>query len=385
MDADVAAWLVSPDAAAALAAAHAEADPGSLGAAGRLRRLVGPDHAAAVLDQAALRRKAAGKFGGSADALFFTAIGLEQATRHRVAARRAHRFASAGASRVVDLGCGIGADSLALQAAGITVIPVERDPVTAILAAANLGVDVRVGEAEDVWPDLAASGTGVFADPARRSASGRSWRTEDLSPSWPFVVSLLDGERTACVKLGPGVPLSLIPDAVEAEWVSDAGTVVECALWAGPGSRPGRRTAVVDGEELSRDRVLEPPEITGPGPWLYEPDGAVVRAGLVPELARLLRATRVAEGVAYMSAPWHLPTPFATAFEVLEILPYDERALRGWVRERGVGTLEIKKRGIDVDPAELRRRLKPKGAASATLVLTPTPDGARVLVVRRAV
>lgn len=385
MDAATAAWLVSPDAAGALAAATAEPDPGSLGAGERLRRLVAPDRAAAVLGQVALRRRAAAKFGARAGDLFFTAEGLEQATRRPVAERRAARFAAAGVRHVVDLGCGLGADALALQAAGVRVTAVERDPVTAVLAGANLGVDVVVGDAEEVWPRLAAADpdAGVFADPARRTASGRSWRVADLSPPWSFVTGLLDGTRAACVKLGPGVPLSLLPDDVAAEWVSDGGTVVECALWAGPGVTPGRRTAVVDGAELVGDGA-DPAETTGVGAWLYEPDGAVVRSGLVPELARLLRASRVSDDVAYLSAPWHLPTPFATAFEVVEVLPYDERVLRAWVRDRRVGTLEIKKRGIDVDPADLRKRLRPRGPASATLVLTPTPEGARALVVRRA-
>ena len=382
MDLATARWLTSPDAAPALDAAAFEPDPGSLGAATRLRALVAPEQAAAALTQAALRRKAAAKFGPRAEGLFLTPDTLEQATRAPVAARRAARLARV-ADAVVDLGCGIGADALALADAGLAVTAVERDPVTAALASANLGQEVLVGDAEAIWPTLAADGTAVFADPARRTASGRTWRVEDLSPPWPFVQSLLDGTRPACVKLGPGVPHAVIPDDVEAEWVSDAGTVVECALWAGPGATPGRRRAVVDGAELvGTGRAADPT----PGPieaFLYEPDGAVVRAGLVDEFARLVRAQRIAAGIAYLTAPWDMPTPFATVFAVREVLPHDEKVLRAWVRDLGVGTLEIKKRGIDVDPAELRRRLKPRGRASATLVLTPTPEGARALVCAR--
>ena len=387
MDLATARWLTSADAAPALAAAAAEADPGSLGAATRLRARVDPDRAAAVLSQVALRRKAVGKFGPAAERLFFTADTLEQATRSGVAARRAARFARVAES-VVDLGCGIGADALAFAAAGLDVVAVERDEVTAVLAAANLGRPVLVGDAEALWPGLAAQdaasdGAGVFADPARRTASGRSWRVEDLSPPWSFITALLDGSRVACVKLGPGVPHTLIPAGVEAEWVSDAGTVVECALWAGPGATPGRRTAVVDGVELTGTGRRGPAEVAPVGAFVYEPDGAVVRAGLVDEFAGMIRAWRLDEHVAYLSAPWHMPTPFATVFAVREVLPYDEKVLRTWVRERGIGTLEIKKRGLDVDPAELRRRLKPKGKASATLVLTPTPRGAVAIVCER--
>lgn len=384
MDVALARWLVSDAARPALDAALAEPDPSSLAAASRLRALVEPDQAAAVLAQASLRRRAVGKFGPGATGLFLTPDGLEQATRAAVADRRAARLASAGVRRVADLGCGLGADARAFVRAGLDVVAVEADPVTAVLAQANVGADVRVGDAEDVWPSLAADADlAVFADPARRTASGRTWRVEDLSPPWPFVAGLLDGSRPAAVKLGPGVPHALLPGQAEAEWVSESGTVVECGLWAGGDARPGLRRAVVDGHELVGTGRGAQAEVTGVGEFLYEPDGAVVRAGLVDEFAALVRATRVADGIAYLSAPWHMPTAFAAVFEVREVLPYSEKALRAWVRERGVGTLEIKKRGIDVDPAELRRRLKPRGSASATLVLTPTASGAVAVVCTR--
>ena len=384
MDLATARWLTSDAAGPALTAAAAETDPGSLGAATRLRALVAPDEAAAVLAQAALRRRAVGKLGERAAALFFTVDGLEQATRWSVAARRAARFRALGADAVADLGCGLGIDAVALVEAGVRVLPVELDPVTAELAGANLGAPVEVGDVTEVWPRLAATepGLGVFADPARRTGAGRSWRVEDLSPPWGFVEGLLSGALIACVKLGPGVPHALIPDGVEAEWVSDAGSVVECALWSGPGTVPGVRRAVVDGAELTASG-RRGGEVAAIGEYLYEPDGAVVRAGLVDEFAALVRASRIADGIAYLTAPWDMPTPFATVFAVREVLPYDAKVLRAWVRDHGVGTLEIKKRGIDFDPAVLRKELKPKGRASATLVVTPTPAGARVLVCER--
>jgi hypothetical protein len=122
------------------------------------------------------------------------------------------------------------------------------------------------------------------------------------------------------------------------------------------------------------------------GEFLYEPDGAVVRAGLVDELAASDRCSRTGSGsrqAAYLTAEACVPTPFADLFAVTEVLPFDERVLRGWVREHRIGILEIKKRGLEVDPAVLRKRLKPSGRAAATLVLTPTPDGARVVVCTR--
>ena len=140
MDVELARWLVSADARPALAEASRQADPGSLAVATALRRSWPAEQAAAASSQVELRRRAAGKFGGRAERMFFTPDGLEQATRAEVAAWRASRFVAAGVREVVDLGCGLGADALAFATAGLKVIAVEADPATAVLAAANLAV-----------------------------------------------------------------------------------------------------------------------------------------------------------------------------------------------------------------------------------------------------
>jgi SAM-dependent methyltransferase len=384
MELDVATWLVSAEAAPWLEKAAGEQDPESLGAADRWRRDLPADQAAAVLNQASLRRAAGGKLGDRASQLFLTRDGLEQATRPGVARWRADRFAASGVAEVWDLGCGLGLDALAMVDAGLAVTAVEKDPVTARFAAANLGRSARVivGDIEDLRGDLPAE-AGVFLDPARRTARGRSWDVADLSPSWDVVSGFTDGSRLACVKLGPGFPYRLLPDHAETVWVSDHGDLVEAAVWAGPGAVPQRRSALLlpSGACLA---ATDDPLPMGPiGSWLYEPDPAVIRSGAVPALAATLEATGIAPGVAYLTAAERRPTPYAVAFEVLDHLPYREKDLRAWVKEHHVGTLEIKKRGIDVDPAALRRRLAPKGPEAATLLLTPTPDGTVALVVRR--
>ena len=384
MDADLARWLVSAEAAEALALADAQPDPGSLAAATALRRQWTPGQASAVLTQADLRRRAVTKFGEAAARLFFTRAGLEQATRADVARWRAERFRAAGATQVVDLGCGIGADALAFAAAGLGVVAVEFDPATAVLAAANLGSAGRVvcGDAVEHAGDLLAGGAAVFADPARRTTSGRTWRVADLTPSWDFVTGLLPG-RIGCIKAAPGLPSNVIPDGVATTWVSHRGDLVEASLWSGPWP-VGSRTAVLlpSGQELDAGERREPP-VGAVGRYLYEPDPAAIRAGALASLAEVLDARSPQAGIAYLFADSLRQTPFATAFEVLAELAYDERGLRHWVQEQGVGALEIKVRGIDVDPAVLRKRLRPAGKGSATVVLTPTASGARALVVRR--
>ena len=378
--------------AAALADALAEPDPDGLAAGSRLRARHGPELAVAALQQASLRRRAKAKFGSAADGLFLTRDGLEQATRPEVARHHAERFRAAGARRVVDLGCGIGSDALAFLDAGLEVVAVERDPVTAAVAAANLaghaeGRRARVlcADAEEVADALLEPGVAAFCDPARRSAGRRLWQVGDFTPSWSLVTRLLDGDRAAGVKLGPALPHALVPVSAEAEWVTSAGETVEVALWAGPGATPGHNVALL----LPADRLVVPRAAsralpTGPvGRYLYEPDGAVIRARGLPLLVEQLSAWLLDPQIAYLSGDTLVRSPFATAFTVREVLPYDVKVLRRWVRTHEVGALEIKKRGLDVDPAELRRALDGRGPGSATLVLSRTPSGAVAVVVDR--
>ena len=393
MEADLARWLVSEEAEPALAEASDQPDPGSLAAATALRRHWPAEQAAAALGQVALRRRAVAKFGERAARLFFTAEGLEQATRTDVARWRAERLAATGVREVVDLGCGIGADALAFRDAGLVVRAVEADPATAVLARANLDpissgdehgppVEVRCGDAVELASSLLAGDAAVFADPARRTAAGRTWRVGDVTPPWGFVTGLLVG-RVGCVKAAPGLPASFIPGGVATTWVSHRGDLVETSLWSGPWPSDSRTAVLLpSGARLEAGGRSAPP-VGAIGPFLFEPDPAVIRAGAVAALAEQLDGRVPQAGIGYLFADAYGETPFATGFEVLDELPFDERVLRRWVADQGIGAIEIKVRGLDVDPAALRRRLKPKGRASATLVLTPTTVGARTLVVRR--
>ncbi|HEY0238133.1 MAG TPA: class I SAM-dependent methyltransferase, partial [Friedmanniella sp.] len=377
----------------AVSAAEAEADPDSLAAGTRLRARFGADLAAAALTQAALRRRARTKFGDAAATLWFTRDGLEQATRPEVADLHAQRLVAAGVRRVVDLGCGVGSDAMAFVRAGLSVVAVERDPPTADVARANLAAAVAANggpaTAEVVGADVLdvlAAGiepeTGVFADPARRDARGRVWRAADFSPDLTTLLALADRHRALGIKLGPALPHALVPPEAEAEWVSHRGDVVEVGLWSGPGSIPGRRSALLWPDQRL---VYEPGRLAvrAPGAFVYEPDGAVIRSGGVSALGERLGAGLLDEQIAYLTADALVETPYASAFRVERVLAYDLKALRRWVREAGVGRLEIKRRGLDVDPAQLRRELRPRGPASATLLLSRTPTGTVALVAHR--
>jgi hypothetical protein len=336
----------------------------------KLRRQYDAALVTAAVTQASLRHRAVAKFGPDAARMYFTPDGLEQATRTTAGAHRAHRIATTlPGSSVVDLGCGIGGDLISAARAGLRVTGVERDPATAATARANLAAldlpgEVVVGDAESF--DLTPYDV-VFADPARRADGRRVFDHNAYSPPWSFVTELLS--RTACVKVAPGIPHDAVPDGVEAEWVSDAGEVKEAALWSGRLYAGTERRATLLPSGAS---ATEAPEAeSGPvGHYIYEPDGAVVRAGLVTAVAAAVDGWLLDPRIAYVTAAELVPTALASAYEVVEELPYKEKVLRTWVRSQGIGTLEIKKRGVDLDPAQLRKKLAPKGSATATLIIT---------------
>lgn len=349
-----------------------------LAAAEALRRLgVDPELASAALTQAGLRIRAAGKFGPDAARMFFTRTGLEQATRTRVAVRRAARMAAGGVSRLADLCCGIGSDTLAAARAGIHVRAMETDPLTAAVAAANVDALGLAGMASVACADARAvdlsTVDGVFCDPARRRGGTRVFDPGAYTPPWEFVSALGDAVPRTVLKLAPGIDHALVPGGAEAEWVSVRGEVVEAALWYGPLARVRHRASLLTEGSVELTLTGSGEERTPTGPvrrYLLDPDGAVVRAHLVAEFAATVGGTLADPQIAYVYTDARPDTGFARCFEVLDVLPFSVKRLRSAVRDRGAGRLTIKKRGSAVDPEQLRRQLRPAGDAELTLVLT---------------
>jgi THUMP domain-like len=374
--------LRSPEGSAALEAASSALAAGSeLAAATALRaRGFDPRLAAAALTQVRLRSRAAAKFGEDAGRMFFTADGLEQATRPVVAARRAARLSQAGVRRLTDLGCGLGADTIAATRAGISVHAVEADPITAAITAYNLeqlGLDavVTCADAQSVSLDPADA---AFCDPARRVQSTgvrrtrRVFRPEDYSPPWEWVMALPTIVPYTVLKLAPGIDQELLPEGCELELTSVDGDVVEAAAWCGPLAQVPRRATVlrkgIPHELTGSGHALAP--VGEPAAFVFDPDGAVVRAHLVAEFAEAVDGHLGDQDIAYVWAATPATTPFARCFAVDEVLPFSLKRLRAALRTRGVGRLEILKRGSALDVEQLRRDLRLSGSAEASVLLT---------------
>src|SRR5215212_3183882 len=352
-----------------------------------------PALVAAALTQSRLRAAARDKFGPFAAGMLFTPAGLEQATRLQVAARHAQRFTSAGVERVADLGCGIGADSMALATFDREVLAVERDELTAAVATMNLRhwpeATVRCEDA--TTSDLTGVG-GAFVDPARRNASGkRLLDPREGSPPLSFVLDLARRLPAVGLKTAPGIPHHLLPGGAEAQWISVSGDLVEAGLWFGLLAREGvRRAALVlpaeDDASTSPTEVTDSgmpaPEVGTVGQVLYEPDAAVIRAGLVGQVAAAVEGRLLDRTIAYVTGDRLVRTPLATAYAVEDVFAFQLKSLRTWLRDRGVGRLTIKKRGTAVEPEQLRRQLRLEGDGEATIVLTRVAGRQSVLAVR---
>lgn len=393
MDLDQLAALRTREGSAALEAAAALADGDALTAATALRAQgFDPSLSATALTQVRLRNRAVAKFGPDAARMFFTADGLEQATRSIVAARRADRTAQAGVRRLADLGCGLGADTIAFARAGISVHAVEADPVTAAITAHNLnelGLDAVVTNADAQSVRLDDIGA-AFCDPARRvhgagvRRTRRVFRPEDYSPPWEWVAALPAKVPYTVLKLAPGIDHDLLPDGCELELVSVDGDVVEATAWCGPLAQVPRRATVL--------RKGVPHELTGSGlvrapvgktdDYLYDPDGAVVRSHLVAEFAALVDGHLADPDIAYVWSPTATATPFGRCFAVDEVIPFSLKRLRSALRSREVGRVEILKRGSALDVEQLRRDLRLGGSHEASVLLTRVADRPVAVIAR---
>jgi SAM-dependent methyltransferase len=368
------AFLASPDGEHVLAdlAAQDLSDRHTLPLITALRRSLPAETAGAALEMARLRQKAVAKFGPDAARLFFTRDALEQASDPQ--ARAFHAAGCAGWS-VADFCCGIGADALAFAAAGASVLAVDLDPVRAEMARLNaaaldLPLMVQTADVRDLDPDADL----VFCDPARREDGRRLFSVEDYQP--PLSISRRWRAPRLLVKLSPGVDVAeLAGYGGGVEFVSVEGELKEALLRTGRaafGADPDRHATLLTGGVVHhwRGADREPGEVGAPLGWLIEPDPALIRAGLVTSAGRAWNATQLDETIAYLTADAPPNTPWARAWRVQLWMPFNVKALRAALRERGVGHVAVKRRGSPVTPEALIPQLKLKGDAGATVVLT---------------
>ena len=371
-------WLVSPAAERWLEMAAGADEKSLVKMSLTLRKDLGVTRTHLVIAQAELRRRASSKFQ-HASRMFFTRQLLEQATDDQIAGYKAQRWPVDG--RLADLCCGIGGDLMALAQRG-PVVGIDRDPVAVVLAAANCRTagltSAEVQLADACGQDLAAF-VAWHVDPDRRVEGKRRTRVECHEPDLDALERLLARNHQAAFKLAPaaGLPASWL-EAAELEWIGNRGECRQQMVWFRDLARdPGRRSATVFAAGATEPRTVHGDarrEIATAevlGRYVFEPHAAVLAADLTGVLADQHALQCVSPGIAYLTGDQTLNDPALACFEVTEVLPLDPKHLREAVRVRAIGNLEVKKRGVKIDPEEVRKQIHPRGDHQATLIITP--------------
>jgi len=360
----------------------------------RLRKLYAPDLVRLALLTAELRRKGRTKFA-RADQMWFDRIGLEQATPEAVARHKAARFAqvrTGSGDAVVDLCSGMGGDTLALASSG-PVVSVDLNPAALWRSGRNAAVyavsDQVQSEQSDAiawWQAHRDTSRLWHIDPDRRAkAPSRAMRVEDYEPGLDFLRTLIAQSRGGAIKLSPASNFTEKFPGSEIELISLSGEAKEATVWFGALCREGpyRATVLPSGETIAGHPLDFSASRAPLGAILYDPDPAVVRAGLVDAVAERLALSRLDEAEEYLTGDALVASGFVTPFRVLAELPNNERQLRGYFREHPAGQVEIKCRHIPIK-AELVRKQLPLGDGPPRVVFFARLDGkARIIIAER--
>jgi SAM-dependent methyltransferase len=339
------------------------------------------DLARAALETAILREEASGKFP-FAERMYLTRDALEQASNWEVSIYRCKRFQSF--EQVVDLGCSIGGDTLALSRV-TSVVGIDIDQLRLAMARANAqaiypfsSITFFQADITKHLPVCPHPRLGLFFDPARRRDGSRIYSIHDYQPPLEILEKWLPQYPTIGVKISPGVNLDEVRGfKAEVEFVSLRGELKEALLWFGSLKTTQRRATVLPGPyTLEEDFVYSKEEdrerlpLVEPCKYLYEPDPSILRSKLVSKLGEIIGAAQLDHDIAYLTADSFVETPSARCWEVEDWFPFGLKRLRTYLRERGVGKVVVKKRGSPLQPEALIRDLRLKGEKERVIFLT---------------
>jgi len=389
-------WLVSDVARPWLALAreavdsHAQFGEVLVRLTSQLRKDLNSERTHLVIEQIELRQRAREKFS-LADQMFFTPKGLQQATDEQLASYKASRFPAQ--QPIVDLCCGIGGDLTAFAQRG-PARGVERDSATALLAATNAAVNgCSQSQCRVTVEDAVRFSVVDFAwhcDPDRRKEGRRATRGDRFDPPLEALDALLAQNEAAAVKLAPATEVPLAwRQCAELEWLSSRGECRQQVAWFGRlAHHPGRHAATVIGRAGKQRTVVGKaaeavPQATAIDRYIYEADAAIIAAKLSAVLCLEHSLAAVSAGVSYFTSDALIDDLVLDRFEVVDVLPFDRKQLRGYCRERGISRLEIKKRGVDLSPERLRKEIASQGDQAATMIITPVQKQIRVIIARR--
>ncbi len=373
-------------------------------------------------------RNRAGKKCTDAERWIWTSKLLEQSSDEKTAKMTAAAFPRD--TRVVDMCCGAGSDSVALARRG-PILAVDSCEIACALTKANLSMhcpestreidpiadhskieasehEIIFAQAESITIDHESW---IHIDPDRRPNTGRTTFATNFLPGLDFLLDLMDRTAGGSVKLAPATkyePTRLMTDTtatveltrIGRQFIAWGGSVRQQRWWWNVESFASGTTtvsilvhddewlhwtvanqAVFDCDHWSN--ILEDPNrIQG---YIGDTDGCVRAAGLQGLLAGNLNAAIVGNAFGYFvkrDLP-ELHSPLIDWFEIQATMPFDRKRLRAYLRDQNVGILEIKVRNIEVELELLRREMKLKGSEKATLLITRCGSKTVAIVGRR--
>lgn len=351
-----------------------------------LRQEYPPEVVRAALTLAALRTQARPRFT-RADAMWFDRTRLEQATQEVVARHKAQRFAACAGKTVLDLCCGVGADAIAI-AGHAKVRAVDMSPLATWFTQRNAEVYGVASNIETLVSDvekITVAGQFVHLDPDRRTQGQRQVRLEFGSPGLPYLQALTQTAAGGAIKVSPASNFGGKFTNCEVELVSVHGECKEATIWFGELRRaePFRATILPQGATIAGDPWEYRPRIAPLQQYLFDPDPAVVRAGLVDCVAESLDLRRLDDAEEYLTGDTLVDSPFVRGFEVVADLTNNTKEIRDYFRNSNFGQVEIKCRHMSIDADAIRRKLPLPGKEPGVLLFVRVAGKARAIVARR--
>ncbi len=356
----------------------------------RLRERFDAELVRAAFQLRELRERGKAKFSRS-DQMWFDRLGLEQATSEVVARHKAQRFHGT----VWDFCCGIGGDAIGL-ASRCQVVAVDRCRERCLMTAWNAEtyeVADRVTVVQGDVRQLLDPQTLLHLDPDRRTGGGytpdgrrrRTLSLEQYEPGYAFLRELTRRGRGGMIKVGPAANFLGRFPGTEIELVSLHRECKEARIWYGElaGNEPFRATVLPSGATLAADPDSAVSRVGSPGAYVYDPDPAVVRAGLVDVLAEQLGLWRLDESEEYLTSDRRVDSPFLRPFAVREIVANNERAVRKAFRKFACREIEVKSRHIPVNADAVRRKLPRDGNHRGVVIFTRINGKARAVIGER--
>ena len=361
-------WLLGPDGRECLRVASHEANRWS-----RMQGITAAQRQ--VVDtQVTLRGKAGAKFHAAAE-MFFTAKGLQQSTDQLIATYKSLRFGKCDS--IADYCCGIGGDLVQLGNVG-RATGYDLEPLHVLLATANCEATSvnAVAEQADVMQLDPRDVDAWHIDPDRRSSGQRTVQLDRFQPPVETLHSMLEMNPDGAVKMAPATPVddAWLQDA-ELQWIGHSRSCQQVVAWfGGLAKNPGQRVATLLGPantEVSFVGTEQAPNLVDKAAhYVMEPHAVVLAAGLAGSLANDVGLDAVIPGGGYLTGDVPIDSPLLTTFQVLETMSFRPKRIRKRLADLSAGIVEVKQRGVKVDPATLQKQWRGSGSRELSVLVT---------------